>query len=70
MRLISDDPLSEVLTIEQAARLVDRRPATIRDWIRLGRLTPMRVGRRTYVTERAVLEAERNIWRHATPAAT
>jgi helix-turn-helix protein len=60
MLLNPDDPLSEVLTIAQAAALpnVNKSPATLRWWINEGYLTPLRIGRRTYVTERAVLDAQ------------
>lgn len=64
MQLDPDDPLSDVLTINQAAAEVDRAPATLRDWIRKGRLPTMRIpgSRRVYVTGRAVREAERTAW--------
>lgn len=60
MRLNPDDPLSEVLTIAEAAALpnVNKSPATLRWWIHAGYLVPLRIGRRTYVTEKAVIEAE------------
>jgi hypothetical protein len=51
--------MSEVLDIEAAAAQVDRAPATVRDWIRSGRLEPMRVGGRCYTTAGAIREAER-----------
>jgi predicted site-specific integrase-resolvase len=57
------DKFSDVLTIAQAAAVVGRAPATVRDWIRRGYLTPMRIGRRTYVTGRAVREAEAEVWK-------
>ena len=64
-----DDEFSDVLTIDQAATEVGRAPATLRDWIRRGYLTPMRIGRRTYVTGRSVREAEAAVWeRTARPA--
>lgn len=61
MQLEQDDELSAVLTMTQAAELVDRAPATIRDWIRRGKLEPIRIGRRVFVTARSVLEVERDI---------
>lgn len=67
MRLNPDDPLSEVFTIAEAAALpnVNKSAATLRWWINEGYLVPLRIGRRTYVTERAVLDAE-----HATHSRT
>ena len=59
MMLDDSDPLSEVLEIAAAAAQVGRAPATVRDWIRSGRLKPMRVGGRTYTTARAIRDAER-----------
>lgn len=56
------DPLSRLLTLDEAAQLVDRRPGTIRSWVHRGHLPVIRVGRRVWVTERAVLEAERDVW--------
>lgn len=55
-----NDPLSEVLTIAEAAALpnINKSPATLRWWIRQGYLKPLRIGRRTYVTEQMVIEAE------------
>jgi predicted site-specific integrase-resolvase len=62
VRLIDSDPLSEVLTIDQAAAEVGRAAATLRDWVRTGRLKPLRIpgSRRTWTTGRAVREAERS----------
>lgn len=64
MLLDPADPLSEVLTMAQAAAVVGRDPATLRDWIRKGWLTPLRLpgSRRVWTTGRAVREAERKIW--------
>lgn len=62
-----DDELSRVLTIPQAAELVGKQAATLRDWIRKRQLPVMRVGRRTYCTERAVLDCERDIWLRTHP---
>lgn len=64
-----DDEFSRVLTIPEAAAEVGRAPATIRDWIRKGYLTPLRApqSRRTYTTARAVREAERLAHLNTTP---
>lgn len=70
MHLNVGDDLSRVLTIAEAATLVDKKPATLRWWISQGYLTPMRLGRRTFVTERAVLEAERDVWQRTTQPVT
>lgn len=70
MHLNVGDDLSRVLTITEAATLVDKKPATLRWWISQGYLTPMRLGRRTFVTERAVLEAERDVWQRTTQPVT
>lgn len=70
MLLNPNDPLSEILTIPEAAALVDKKPATLRWWITKGYLTPMRIGRRTYVTERAVLDAERDVWQRTPQSVT
>lgn len=53
-----DDEFSRVLTIPEAAAEVGKKPATVRDWIRKGHLAPLRIGRRTYTTARAIREAE------------
>lgn len=70
MRMLLDpnDPLSEVLTMSQAAAQVGRSPATMRDWIRNGDLVPLRLpgSRRTYTTARQVREAEAKIWSRLT----
>ena len=69
VQLNPDDSLSDVLTIDQAATVVDKAPATLRWWISQGYLVPMRIGRRTFVTGRSVREAERQVWeRTARPA--
>lgn len=72
MLLNPDDPLSEVLTIAQAAREINRPAATLRDWIRHDRLQVLRIpgSRRTWTTARLVREAEAGIWLSlTTPAA-
>jgi hypothetical protein len=56
------DPLSEIIDLDTAASEVDRRPATIRSWVRDGLLSVWRVGPRVYTTKRAVRDAEREIW--------
>jgi Helix-turn-helix domain len=57
--LDADDPLSEALTLDQAAEATGRSVATIRRWIRAGRLRCL-LGH--YVVERELLavEAERH----------
>lgn len=64
MLLNPADPLSEVLTMAEAAVIVGRDPATLRDWIRKGWLTPLRLpgSRRVWTTGRDVRETERMIW--------
>lgn len=68
MLLYPDDPLSEVLTMNQAAAEVGRSPATMRDWVRNGDLVPLRLpgSRRTWTTARMVREAEARIWARLT----
>lgn len=68
MLLNPEDPLSEVLTIAQAALEINRPAATVRDWIRTGDLVPLRVpgSRRTWTTSRQVREAESRIWARLT----
>lgn len=70
MLLNPDDPLSEVLTMSQAAAAVGREPATLRDWIRKGWLIPLRVpgSRNVWTTARAVREIESRIWADLTGA--
>ncbi|GAA2726318.1 MerR family transcriptional regulator [Actinocorallia aurantiaca] len=65
MLLDPDDPLSEVLTIPEAAAKVGRSPAVLRDWIRRGLLVPLRLpgDRRTWTTGRACREVEAAIWK-------
>lgn len=64
MRLDPDDPLSEVLTIAEAAAEIDRDPSTVRHWISEGVFEPLRVpgSRRTWTTARQIREAERSVW--------
>jgi DNA-binding transcriptional MerR regulator len=71
MLLNPNDPLSEVLTMSQAAAEVGRSPATMRDWVRNGDLVPLRLpgSRRTYTTARDVREAEARIWARLTTSA-
>jgi len=71
MLLNPNDPLSEVLTMNQAAIEVGRSPATMRDWVRNGDLIPLRLpgSRRTYTTAREVREAEARIWARLTTSA-
>ena len=71
--LDSSNELSEVFTIEEAAALpnVQKSPVTLRWWIHKGYLVPLRVpgSRRVYVTEQAVLKAERETWERNTRTA-
>jgi predicted site-specific integrase-resolvase len=72
MLLNPDDPLSEILTIAEAAVEIGRPAATLRDWIRKGQLRVLRIpgSRRTWTTARFVREAEAEIWLSlTTPAA-
>jgi hypothetical protein len=71
MLLDPNDPLSEILTMNQAAVHVGRSPATMRDWVRNGDLVPLRLpgSRRTYTTARQVREAEARIWARLTTSA-
>ncbi|MGI5223519.1 hypothetical protein [Actinoallomurus sp. CA-142502] len=73
MRLDPNDPLSEVFTIDEAAALpnVNKAPATLRWWIHKGYLKPLRIpgSRRVWVTEQAVLDAERETWERNTRSA-
>lgn len=64
MRLDPDDPLSEVLTLAEAAVEIDRNPATVRDWVSSGRLGVMRIpgNRHVWTTARQIREAERSVW--------
>lgn len=64
MLLNPDDPLSELLTIPAAAAQIGRPAATVRDWIRKGWLTPLRLPgqRRTWTTARDVRECEALIY--------
>jgi predicted site-specific integrase-resolvase len=50
--------------MDQAATQVGRAAATLRDWVRTGRLKPLKIpgSRRTWTTARAVREAEREIY--------
>jgi DNA-binding transcriptional MerR regulator len=68
MLLNVNDPLSEIMTMSQAAAEVGRSPATMRDWVRNGDLVPLRLpgSRRTYTTAREVREAESRIWARLT----
>lgn len=68
MLLDPEDPLSEILTIAEAAREIDRPAATLRDWIRRGWLVPLRIpaSRKTWTTARMVRETERKIWQRLT----
>lgn len=68
MMLDPRDPLSEVLTISQAALEIGRPAATLRDWVRHDRLQVLRLpgSRRTWTTARMVREAERDIWLNLT----
>jgi len=59
MMLDDSDPMSEVLDIEAAAAQVGKAPATVRDWIRSGKLEPMRLGGRCFTTAGAIRDAER-----------
>ncbi|POM24088.1 Helix-turn-helix domain protein [Actinomadura rubteroloni] len=47
------------LTVTQAATRVGVAPATIRQWIHRGHLPALRINRRIFVTELALLKAER-----------
>lgn len=49
-----------MLTVAQAARRVGRDPATIRRWIRSGRLRADRVGSRHVIQERDLSRAARS----------
>lgn len=68
MLLDPSDPLSEVLTIDEAAREIGRPAATLRDWIRKDWLVPLRIpgSRKTWTTARMVREAEAEIWHRLT----
>jgi transposase-like protein len=72
MLLDPKDPLSEVLSIAEAAVEIGRPAATLRDWVRCGRLQVLRIpgSRRTWTTARMVREAEAKIWLSLTTSTT
>lgn len=58
------DPLSEVITLQQAARAVGRPDATVRDWVRRDLLRTIRIPgqRRVWTTARWIRETEADLW--------
>lgn len=48
--------LQHMITVPEAARMIDRDPETIRRWIRSGRLPSQRVGTQYLVEEQDLLE--------------
>ena len=64
-----DAPATDLLTVQEAAELLDVCPQTIHEWKRRGLLTYHKMGRRTYLKQAEVLAALQSEKRTAKPGA-
>ena len=53
----SDSPATDLLTVQEAAEMLDVCPQTVHEWKRRGLLTYHKMGRRTYLKRAEVLAA-------------
>ena len=53
----SDTPATDLLTVQEAAEMLDVCPQTVHEWKRRGLLTYHKMGRRTYLKRAEVLAA-------------
>ncbi len=53
----SDAPATDLLTVQEAAEMLDVCPQTVHEWKRRGLLTYHKMGRRTYLKRAEVLAA-------------
>lgn len=49
-------PMGRLVTISQAGAVLDVSERTVRRWIEAGKLTPVRIKRRVYITRDSLME--------------